>query len=548
MAGLTNAPILILKEGHTRETGKDAQRRNIHAAKAVADVLKTTLGPKGMDKMMVDGTGDIVITNDGATILREMDIEHPVAKMIVEVARAQEDEVGDGTTSAVVIAGGLLENAEELINIGVHPTVIVMGYKAAQNKAYEFLEEMAVAVSKEDRGVLKKIAETAMTGKGIEIFKDMLSDICIDAAAAIEEDGMVDVEERVKFVKISGGSVKETVLIHGVVLDKERLNPDMPKKIDGAKIALLDSTLELKKLSTDAKVTISSPESLSSFREGEDEVLKEKVEAMAKVGANVVFCKQGIGAYASRYLANYGIIAARRVSDEDLKFMALATGGKIVTDPLEMREEDLGAADLVGEKKVGKEKKMIFVEGCHGARAVTAVVHGSSEQLRDNVERALEDALWSVATVLESKKIVPGGGAPEIEVAERLRQYATTITGRDQLAVRAFADAVEEIPVNLAENAGFDSIDVLVGLRSSHGAGNKGYGLDINTGKAADMMAQGVVEPLKVKTQAIKSGTAAATLVLRVDDVIAAKVEGLKPKPGQSPHDYTRRPMMPPMM
>ena len=548
MAGLTNAPILILKEGHTRETGKDAQRRNIHAAKAVADVLKTTLGPKGMDKMMVDGTGDIVITNDGATILREMDIEHPVAKMIVEVARAQEDEVGDGTTSAVVIAGGLLENAEELIDIGVHPTVIVMGYKAAQNKAYEFLEEMAVAVSKEDRGVLKKIAETAMTGKGIEIFKDMLSDICIDAASAIEEDGKVDVEERVKFVKISGGSVKETVLIHGVVLDKERLNPDMPKKIEGAKIALLDSTLELKKLSTDAKVTISSPESLSSFREGEDEVLKEKVEAMAKVGANVVFCKQGIGAYASRYLANYGIIAARRVSDEDLKFMALATGGKIVTDPLEMREEDLGAADLVGEKKVGKEKKMIFVEGCHGARAVTAVVHGSSEQLRDNVERALEDALWSVATVLESKKIVPGGGAPEIEVAERLRQYATTITGRDQLAVRAFADAVEEIPVNLAENAGFDSIDVLVGLRSSHGAGNKGYGLDINTGKAADMMAQGVVEPLKVKTQAIKSGTAAATLVLRVDDVIAAKVEGLKPKPGQSPHDYTRRPMMPPMM
>ena len=548
MAGLTNAPILILKEGHTRETGKDAQRRNIHAAKAVADVLKTTLGPKGMDKMMVDGTGDIVITNDGATILREMDIEHPVAKMIVEVARAQEDEVGDGTTSAVVIAGGLLENAEELIDIGVHPTVIVMGYKAAQNKAYEFLEEMAVAVSKEDRGVLKKIAETAMTGKGIEIFKDMLSDICIDAASAIEEDGKVDVEERVKFVKISGGSVKETVLIHGVVLDKERLNPDMPKKIEGAKIALLDSTLELKKLSTDAKVTISSPESLSSFREGEDEVLKEKVEAMAKVGANVVFCKQGIGAYASRYLANYGIIAARRVSDEDLKFMALATGGKIVTDPLEMREEDLGAADLVGEKKVGKEKKMIFVEGCHGARAVTAVVHGSSEQLRDNVERALEDALWSVATVLESKKIVPGGGAPEIEVAERLRQYATTITGRDQLAVRAFADAVEEIPINLAENAGFDSIDVLVGLRSSHGAGNKGYGLDINTGKAADMMAQGVVEPLKVKTQAIKSGTAAATLVLRVDDVIAAKVEGLKPKPGQSPHDYTRRPMMPPMM
>jgi thermosome len=548
LAGLTNAPILILREGHKRETGKDAQRRNIMAAMAVVEAVKTTLGPKGMDKMLVDGTGDIVITNDGATILREMDIEHPVAKMIVEVARTQEDEVGDGTTTAVVIAGGLLENAEELIDIGVHPTVIVQGYKAAQKKAYDFLEDMAVTVSKEDREILKKVSETAMTGKGIEVFKEMLSVICIDAAAAIEEDGKVDVEERIGFVKISGGSVKETALVHGIVLDKERLNPDMPKRVEGAKIALLDSTLELKKLSTDAKVTISSPESLSSFREGEDEVLKEKVDAMARAGANVVFCKQGIGAYASRYLANHGIIAARRVSDEDMKFLALATGGKIVTDPLEMREDELGSADIVREKKVAKEKKMIFVEGCHGARAVTVVIRGSSEQLRDNVERALEDSLWSVATVLESKKIVPGGGAPEIEVAERLRQYASTITGRDQLAVRAFADAVEEIPVNLAENAGFDPIDVLVNLRFSHSTGNKGYGLDMKTGKAADMMEQGVVEPLKVKIQAIKSAAAAATLVLRVDDVIAAKVEGLKPKPGQSPHDYTRRPMMPPMM
>jgi len=548
LAGLTNAPILILKEGHKRETGREAQRRNITAAKAVAQALRTTLGPKGMDKMLVDGTGDVVITNDGATILREMDIEHPVAKMIVEVARAQEDEVGDGTTTAVVIAGGLLENAEELINIGVHPTVIVQGYKAAQSKSYEFLEDMAAEVSKDDREILKKIAVTAMTGKGIEIFKEKLTEICVDAAAAIAEDGKVDVEERVSFVKIGSGSVKDTILVEGVVLDKERLNPDMPKKVEGAKIALLDGTLELKKLSTDAKVTISSPESLSSFREGEDEVLKEKVDAMAEVGANVVFCKQGIGAYASRYLANHGIIAARRVGDEEMKFLALATGGRIVTDPLEMRAEDLGSADLVGEKKVGKEKKMIFVQGCHGAKAVTVVIHGSSEQLRDNVERALEDALWSLATVLESKKIVPGGGAPEIEVAERLRQYASTITGRDQLAVKAFADAVEEIPVALAENAGFDPINALVELRSSHGAGNKGYGIDMSSGKAVDMLEQGVVEPLKVKTQAIKSATAAATLVLRVDDVIAAKVEGLKPKPGQSPHDYTRRPMMPPMM
>lgn len=544
MAGLTNAPILILKEGHERDTGKDAQRKNIMAARAVADAVRTTLGPKGMDKMIVDeGAGDVVITNDGATILREMDIEHPIAKMIVEVARAQEDEVGDGTTTAVVIAGELLKNAEKLINVGVHSTIIVQGYRAAQKKAQEILDEMVIEVSNDDKDILKKVAKTAMTGKGVEIFQDELTDMCVDAATTIEEDGKVDVEERVKIVKTGGGSVGDSHLYHGIVMDHERLNPEMPKKIENAKVALLDGTLELKKLSTDAKVRISDPESLMSFREGEDDVLKEAVDAIAATGANVVFCRQGIGQYASRYLANSGILAARRVSEDDMRLLALATGGRIVTDPLEFTESDIGQANLVREKRVGKEKKMIFVEGCQGAKAITIVIRGSTEQLMENIERALEDALWSVGTVLQSKKIVPGGGAPEIEVAEKIRQYASTLSGREQLAVEAFADSLEAIPIALAENAGLDPIDMLVGLKSKH-AESKNYGLDVNRGTAVDMMEQGVVEPLNVKIQAIKSAVDAATMVLRVDDVIAAKVEGLKPKPGQSPHDFTNPMMM----
>ena len=544
MAGLTNAPILILKEGHERDTGKDAQRKNIMAARAVADVVRTTLGPKGMDKMIVDeGAGDVVITNDGATILREMDIEHPIAKMIVEVARAQEDEVGDGTTTAVVIAGELLKNAEELINVGVHSTIIVQGYRAAQKKAQEVLDDMVVEVSNDDRNILKKVAKTAMTGKGVEIFQDELTDMCVDAATIIEEDGKVDVEDRVKIVKISGGSVGDSTFSSGIVLDHERLNPEMPKKVENAKIALLDGTLKLKKLTTDAKVRISDPESLMSFREGEDDVLKEAVDAIAAAGAKVVFCRQGVGLYASRYLANSGILAARRVSDDDMRLLALATGGRIVTDPLEFTESDMGQAGLVREKRVGKEKKMIFVEGCQGAKAVTIVIRGSTEQLMENIERALEDALWSVGTVLQSKKIVPGGGAPEIEIAEKIRQYASTLGGREQLAVEAFADALEAIPTALAENAGLDPLDMLVGLKSKHAESNN-YGLDVNRGIAVDMIEQGVVEPLKVKIQAIKSAVDAATMVLRVDDVIAAKVEGLKPKPGQNPNDFTNPMMM----
>ena len=543
MAGLSGVPIIILKEGTKRETGKDAQRKNIWAAKAVADSIRTTLGPKGMDKMLIDGSGDATITNDGATILREMDIEHPIAKMIVEVARAQDDEIGDGTTTAVIIAGKLLEKAEALLDQDVHPTVIVAGYKQAQVKAQEVLRKMAIDVSG-DQEMLFKIAQTAMRGKGIEIAIDKLAHISVDAALAVAGTQAKDLEENVKIVKIPGGRIEDSLINYGIVIEKERTGPEMPRKIEKARILLLEGTLELKKLGTDAKVTITEAKDLSTFKEGEEKVLREQVEAISKAGANVVFCEKGIGVTAQHYLAKSGILAARRVKKEDLKMLALATGARLVGDVMQAAPKDLGLAALVEERKVGKDKHMIFVEGCGNAKAVSIILHGVSEQFLEEMERALEDALNVVLDVIRSGKIVPGGGAPEIRVAETLRQYASTMEGREQLAIRAFADAVEAIPWTLAENAGFDPVDCLVALRSQHGQGKKNRGLNIESGEPADMLAQGVVEPLKVKTQAIKSATEAATMVLRVDDVVAAKREEMTPKPGQSPHDYTM-PQMP---
>jgi thermosome len=543
LAGLSGVPIIILKEGTKRETGKDVQRKNILAAKAVADSIRTTLGPKGMDKMLIDGSGDATITNDGATILREMDIEHPIAKMIVEVARAQDDEIGDGTTTAVIIAGKLLEKAEALLDQDVHPTVIVAGYKQAQIKAQEVLRKMAIDVSG-DQEMLFKIAQTAMRGKGIEIAIDKLAHISVDAALAVAGTQAKDLEENVKIVKIPGGRIEDSLINYGIVLEKERTGPEMPRKIEKARILLLEGTLELKKLGTDAKVTITEAKDLSTFKEGEEKVLREQVEAISKAGANVVFCEKGIGVTAQHYLAKSGILAARRVKKEDLKMLALATGARLVGDVMQAAPKDLGTAALVEERKVGKDKHMIFVEGCENAKAVSIILHGVSEQFLEEMERALEDALNVVLDVIRSGKIVPGGGAPEIKVAEALRQYASTMEGREQLAIRAFADAVEAIPWTLAENAGFDPVDCLVALRSQHGQGKKNRGLNIESGEPADMLAQGVVEPLKVKTQAIKSATEAATMVLRVDDVVAAKREEMTPKPGQSPHDYTM-PQMP---
>ena len=546
MAGLGNVPIIILKEGAKRETGKDAQKRNILAAKAVAEAIRSTLGPKGMDKMLINSSGDATITNDGAIILREMDIEHPVAKMIVEVAKTQDDEIGDGTTTAVIIAGELLKRAETLIEQGVHPTVIVSGYKQAQNKAIELLNGFAVDVSGNEE-MLLKIAQTAMTGKGIEVFGAKLPHIAVDAAMAVAENKRIDLEESIKIVKIPGGTIDDSQINFGIVIEKDRLHPEMPKKVKKAKIMLLEGTLEIKKLSADAKITITEAKDLASFKEGEEEILKEQVDAIAKAGANVIFCQKGIGLTAQHYLAQYGIMAARRVKDEDMKMLAKATGARIVGDALQVRPEDLGDAAIVEERKVAKDKNMIFIEGCKDAKAVSIVLHGVSEQFLDEMERAFDDALNVVLDVILSGKIVPGGGAPETFVSENLRQYASTLSGREQLAVKAFADAIEAIPYALAENAGFDAVDAVVALRSKHGEGFENYGVNIDTGEPGDMLALGVVEPLRVKIQAIKSATEASTMILRVDDVIAAKREEFKPKPGQSPHDYTRPPM-PPMM
>jgi thermosome len=539
---LSGYPVIVLKEGHKRDTGKDAQHKNIMAAVAVAEAVKSTLGPKGMDKMLVDSTGDVTITNDGATILWEMDIEHPTAKMIVEVAKAQDDEVGDGTTTAVILAGELLKKAEMLIDQGVHPTVIVQGYKQAQAEAEKILETMAVSVSAKDRDMLVRIARTALTGKGIDGMKDQLPGICVDAAVAVEENGKVNVENRINIVKITGGSLADSKINYGIVLDKERLSPEMPKKVENAKIALLDGTLELKKLGTDAKIKITDAKELKSFKEGEAKVLEQQVDALAKAGANVVLCSKGIGVTASHFLAKHGIIAARRIKEEDMKMLALATGAKIIGDPLQATAQDLGYAQLVEERKMGKDDQMIFVEGCKNPKAVSIVIHGGSEIFLEEVERALNDALKVVGDVLSYQKIVPGGAAPEIEVAEKIKQFASTLSGRDQLAARAFANSMESIPFILAENSGMDPVNFLVELRSKHGQGLKNYGLDVTKGASSDMLDLGVVEPLKVKTQAIKSATEAATMVLRVDDVIAAKREEFKPKPGQSPHDYDRMP------
>jgi len=539
LAGMSGYPIVVLKEGHKRETGRDVQRKNIMAAIAVAEAVRSTLGPKGMDKMMVDNTGDAVVTNDGATILWEMDIEHPVAKMIVEVAKAQDDEVGDGTTTAVIVAGELLKKAESLIDKGIHPTTIVMGYKQAAARARSVLDKMAISVSGQDRQILTRIAQTAMTGKSIEGQKESLSQICIDAALAILEDGKVDVDNRIKIVKITGGRLADSNLNRGVVLEMERVSNEMPRQIKEARIALLDGTLELKKLGTDAKITISHPESMMSFKKGEEAVLEEQVESLARAGANVVFCQKGIGVAAQGMLARRGILAARRVKDEDMKLLALATGGRIVGDAMQITPADLGSAELVEERKVKKEKSMIFVEGCKNPRAVSIIVHGGSEVYLDEQERALHDALYVVGDVLTSGRIVAGGGAAEVEMAEDIRHYASTLSGREQLAVTAFAEAIEAIPKVLAENAGLDPVDILVSLRSAHGSGQKNAGLDASIGKSADMVEKGVVEPLRVKEQVLKSASEAAAMVLRVDDLIAAKREELKPKPGQSPHDYT---------
>ncbi|MCD4808042.1 MAG: TCP-1/cpn60 chaperonin family protein [Methanococcoides sp.] len=542
MAGqMSGQPIFILREGNQRTRGRDAQSNNIMAAKAVAEAVRTTLGPKGMDKMLVDSLGDVVITNDGATILKEMDIEHPAAKMIVEVAKTQDDEVGDGTTSAAVITGELLKKAEEMIEQDVHPTIIAAGYRMASVKAGEILKDLAKKVTIDNKAILTSISDTAMTGKGAEATKDVLSKIAVDAIISIvDRDNGNTVEiENVKVEKKVGGRIDDSELIEGMILDKERVHANMPKKVEGAKIALLNSAIELKETEVDAEISITSPEQLQSFLDQEESMLKSLVTSITKTGANVVFCQKGIDDMAQHYLAKEGIFAVRRVKKSDMEKLVRSTSAKLVTNIEEMTAEDLGAAELVEEKKIGGDS-MTFITGCVNPKSVSILLRGGTEHVIDNIERALTDALRVVAVAIEDEKLVAGGGAPEVEVALRLNEYASTLSGREQLAVKAFAEALEVIPRTLAENAGLDPIDMLVELRAHHEKGIKTAGLNVYTGTVIDMWEAGVVEPLRVKTQAINSGTEAAVMILRIDDIIASSRAPPMPDGGMGG--------MPPMM
>ncbi len=525
MATLQGQPVLILKEGTQRTVGRDAQRLNIMAAKVIAEAVKSTLGPKGMDKMLVDSLGDVVITNDGVTILKEMDVEHPAAKMIIEVAKTQENEVGDGTTTAVVIAGELLKRAEELLDQDIHPTVIARGFRLAAAKATEILEEMATKIDVEDEAKLKKIAATAITGKHAEYAVEYLADLVVKTIKLIAEktDKGYEVDiDNVKLEKRQGGGIEDTQLVQGIVIDKEIVHPTMPKRIKDAKIAVLKAALEVKETETDAEIRITDPEMLQKFIEQEEKMLKDMVDTLVNAGANVVFCQKGIDDLAQYYLSKAGVLAVRRVRQSDIEKIAKATGAKILTDLRDVKSEDLGMADLVEERKIGDEK-MVFIEGCKNPKAVSILIRGGTEHIVDEVERSLQDALKVTKVAVESGYIVAGGGSPEAEVSLRLKQWATTLGGREQLAAEAFANALEVIPRALAENAGLDPIDILVEIRKAHEEGKKSYGVNVFSGRIEDMMEKGVLEPLRIKKQAISSATDVAIMILRIDDVIAAK-------------------------
>jgi thermosome len=517
---LGGQPILVLPEGTLRTLGRSAQRNNIAAAKAVADAVRTTLGPKGMDKMLVDSLGDIVITNDGVTILEEMQIEHPAAKMLVEVAKTQNEEVGDGTTTAAILAGELLKKSEDLLDQNIHPTVITKGYKLAREKALEILEKMSEKIEPEDTEDLVKIAITSMTGKGSEIASEHIAKIIVEAVKTVMDNKEID-KENIKLEKRQGGSAEDTELIRGVIIDKEVVHPAMPKKVKYAKIALLDASLEIEKTETEAQIQITSPDQLQGFLDQEEKILKNMVDKVALSGCNVLFCQKGIDDVAQHYLAKKGILTARRVKKSDMEKLARATNGKIISNVSDLTESDLGMAGIVELKKISGEE-MIFVRDCKNPKAVSILIRGGTEHVVDEVERSIEDAIGAVSSALEVGKIVAGGGAPEEEVSKELRKFAQGFSGREQLAILAFAEAMEIIPRTLSDNSGLDPINMLVELRSAHEEGKKTYGIDVYFGKIVDMKAKGVIEPLKIKTQAIKSASEAAEMILRIDDIISA--------------------------
>ena len=515
-----NQPMIVLSEESQRTSGKDAQNMNITAGKAVAESVRTTLGPKGMDKMLVDSGGSVVVTNDGVTILKEMDIDHPAANMIVEVSETQEDEVGDGTTSAVVVAGELLDQAEELLDQDIHATTLAQGYRQAAEEAKSILEEEAIEVTEDDRETLVEIAATAMTGKGAENSKDLLADLVVDAVLAVADDESIDVDN-VSVEKVVGSSIDQSELVEGVIVDKERVDENMPYAVEDANVALFDGDIEVKETEIDAEVNVTDPDQLQQFLDQEEAQLREMVDHLVDIGADVVFVGDGIDDMAQHYLAQEGILAVRRAKSDDLKRLARATGGRVVSNLDDIESEDLGFAGSVAQKDIGGDER-IFVEDVEEAKSVKLILRGGTEHVVDEIERAIDDSLGVVRTTLVDGQVLPGGGAPEAELALQLRDFADSVGGREQLAVEAFADALEVIPRTLAENAGLDPIDSLVDLRSRHDGGEFAAGLDAYTGDVIDMEAEGVVEPLRVKTQAIESATEAAVMILRIDDVIAA--------------------------
>ena len=525
-------PVLVLKEGTGRTTGREAQKNNIMAAKIVAETVKTTLGPCGMDKMLVTSFGDVAITNDGATIMKELDVQHPAAKMLVEVAKAQDNEVGDGTTTAVILAGELLSKAEVLLDKNVHPTVIIEGFKKASDKAQEVLEKIAIAVSISDNKTLREVAITSLSSKAVNVAEDHFAKLIVDAVKQVAEevDGKYKADiDLIKVVKKHGKSLEETELVKGMVIDKEVASSQMPKFIDGAKIALLNEKLEIEKTEFDAKINIESPDQMQLFLDEEERMLKEMVNAVAKAGANVVFCEKGIDDMALHFLAKGGILAVKSVSSSDMEKLARATGGKMLASVKDLTAATLGKAKKVEEVKIGDDK-LIYVRECKNPKAVTMVIRGASSHVIDEAERSLHDGLCVVRNAVEDAKIVAGGGAPEAEVAKNLRNYAVKVGGREQLAVEAYAEAVETIPLTLAENAGLDPIDIMVALRAEHEkAGNKNFGIEVTTGKIKNMLDLQVLEPLRVKQQVIKSATEAANMILKIDDLISVKGGGKEP-------------------
>ena len=530
-------PVLILKEGATQTKGRDAQKNNITAAKLIAEVVASSLGPRGMDKMLVDSLGDVTITNDGATILKEIDVQHPAAKMMVEISKATDNEVGDGTTSVVVLAGALIEKAEELISKDVHPTIIVDGYRKSAIKAIEILSNLAQKIDGGDKSQLVRIARTSMQTKLVSKESNELAEIVVNAALQVSEkfdsQYKVDIED-VKVEKKAGGSLRDTKLIKGIVLDKEVVHGGMPKRVEKAKIALINSALEIEKTEFDAKINISSPDQMKMFLEEENKMLMTMVDKITKSGANVVICQKGIDDIAQHYMAKANILAVRRVKESDMTKLSRATGARIVSNLDDLSSKELGLADLVEERKVETDK-WVFVEGCRHPKSVTILIRGGSQRVVDEAERSIHDALMVTKDVLERPAIVAGGGSPESYTAGKLREWSNSLSGREQLAAEKFAESLEVIPLRLAENAGMDPIDTLTELRSKQLKGSKWSGIDVRNGKVTDMSKLDIVEPLSVKEQIIKSATEVASMILRIDDVIASSKSGGPPGGGGMP-------------